>query len=68
MRAGSMSPSVRFASSEMSTSQYHTTTTSPHHVHLGPMALPKSNQQPDPKPLPLLRPWQKAPKQIDMMR
>ena len=47
MRAGCMAPSVRFASSAMSASQYHTTTASPQHAHLGPMALPKGNQQPD---------------------
>ena len=33
-----------------------------------PMALPKSNQQPDPKPFPLLRPWQKTAEQKIMMR
>ena len=32
------------------------------------MALPKSNRQLDPKPLPLLKPWQKTPEQMNMMR
>ena len=35
---------------------------------LGPMASPKGNQQPDPKPLPLLKPLQKTPEQKNMMR
>ena len=32
------------------------------------MALPKGNQQPDPKPLPLLKPLQKTPEQKNTMR
>ena len=44
------------------------TPASPRHAHLGPMALPKGNQQPDPKPLPLLRPLQKPPEQSSMIR
>ena len=45
-----------------------TTPASPRHAHLGPMALPKGNQQLDLKPLPLLKPWQKTPEQKNMMR
>ena len=41
--------------------KYQTTTSSPQHAHLGPMALPKSNRQPDPKPLHLLVLRQKIP-------
>ena len=44
------------------------TPASPRHAHLGPMALPKGNQQPDPKPLPLLKPLQKTAEQKNMMR
>ena len=44
------------------------TPASPQHAHLGPMALPKGNLQPDSKPLPLLKPWQKTPEQKNMMR
>ena len=40
VRARCMSPSVKFASSAMSTSQYHATTAPPQHAHLGPMAPP----------------------------
>ena len=40
----------------------------PQHAHLGLMALPKSNQQLDPKPLPYLRPSQKTAEQKSMMR
>ena len=36
--------------------------------HNNPMVLSKSNRQPDLKPLPLLRPWQKTPEQKNMMR
>ena len=32
------------------------------------MALHKSNQKPDPKPLPILKPLQKTPEQKNMMR
>jgi hypothetical protein len=32
------------------------------------MALPKGNQQPDLKPLPFLKPWQKTQEQMHMMR
>ena len=45
-----------------------TTPASPRHAHLGPMALPKGNQQPDLKPLLLLKHWQKTPEQKNMMR
>ena len=45
-----------------------TSPASPRHAHLGPMALPKGNQQPNLKPLPLLRPWKKTPEQKDMIR
>jgi hypothetical protein len=45
-----------------------TSPASPRHAHLGPMALPKGNQQPDLKPLPLLRSWKKTPEQINTMR
>ena len=44
------------------------TTASPQHAHLGPMALPKSNHHPDPKPLPFLKPWKKTAEQKNMMR
>ena len=44
------------------------TAASPQHAHLGPMALPKSNRQPDPKLLPHLRPLQKTAEQKNMMR
>ena len=41
----------------------------PHlNTHLGPMALPTGNQQPDLKPLFLLKPWQKTPEQKNMKR
>ena len=43
-------------------------TASPQHAHPGPMALPTGNQQPDPKPMPLLKPLQKTPEQKNMMR
>ena len=44
------------------------TPATPQHAHLGPMALPKSNSQPDPKLLPHLRPLQKTAEQKNMMR
>jgi len=40
----------------------------PQHAHLGPMAIPRSNQQPDPKLLPHLGPLQKTAEQKNMMR
>ena len=43
-------------------------TSTPQHVHPGPMALPKSNQQPGPKPLPYLTPLRKTAEQMNMMR
>ena len=61
-------PSVRtksISSSSRSSSAADVDVVVPHNH---PMALPKSNRQPDLKPLPLLRPWQKTPEQKDMMQ
>ena len=61
-------PSVRtrsISSSSRSSSAADVDAVVPHNH---PMVLPKGNQQPDLKPLPLLKPRQKTPEQKTMMR
>ena len=65
---GRSGPSVRTGSISSSSGSSSAADVDVAVPHNHPMALPKSNQQPDPKLLPLLRPLQKTAEQKNMMR